>query len=244
MAAARAAQPARTKPNRAGADDIFSGTFLSSLKVHRSNFEEEVATAKAASAASPNAAKRSVQRPSSAVVQHAEGWQGAGMDLTKHKSRLELEKEAARAAQGNSRKPNHQQRPRTADLGSWGAGLADVTVKHKSALELMKENARDLPRTPVKTPNAKVGTGAGTSDWGLVRPKSALERAKEAAFESPFRKVKKLSPNSRMMAEWEGEAFGQQPVKKTELELDKEAWRLAEQKAQKEAQRRRIFARH
>ena len=209
--------------------DIFGGTFLSSLPTHMSKLEQDVAVAKAASAGDQRS--QHTKRPHSAKVQHATEWDGNGMDLTIRKSRLEIEKEQAIAANASAKKrsPRATTRISAVDLGDWGAGLAEVSVRHKSALERMKENAKELPRTPPRTPGAQPGSGAGNSDWGLVRPKSALERMKENTNRMDYSKKKKLSPNSRMMAEWEQhlEPLGSQPIRKTDLEREKEAWQRA-----------------
>ncbi|DBA72696.1 TPA: hypothetical protein ACH3X2_010232 [Trebouxia sp. C0005] len=172
---------------------------LGELGKHKSRLEKEkeaAAAARKAAGGSPALTKLpSYMRPTSASKAMQKG---LGEDVTKPKSRLEREKEAAAAAARTS----SEVRRSASGLGvrskvaeAWqGQGLESVMTKRKSKLEQDKENA--------------AGSAAASTSTSPTGSQKAL-------------------PAVRRSSGWGGQGLGEMKVHKSKLQKDKDAWAKA-----------------
>lgn len=147
--------------------------------------------------------------------------------LTKHKSRLEKDKEAATL---NAKKEQYiKQAVKTAV----GPSLSETLKIHKSRLQLEKEAAAVAAVQETKQPsqsgrrNASAYEGPSLSDTLIVH-KSKLELEKEAAAaDSAAITISADSTQRRSTSSWEGPGLDELKPHKSRLEKDKEAAAVA-----------------
>eukprot|EP00899_Mesostigma_viride_P025496 jgi/Mesvir1/6130/Mv00834-RA.1 len=265
-AAEESGQMRSSLPRPQAASSEMAGAGLGGVVIKKSKLELEKEALRAAEASGQTTRGPALPRSASSTpaAEVADG--GLGSMVVK-KSKLELEKEAAKATEAGGERALPGARPKSAVssvLVATGGGLGDMVVK-KSKLQLEQEalkaaeagseRASPGPQPKSATPSAAAATGGGLGD--MVVKKSKLQLEQEAA-RAATAETGGLGDNATGVASRgrpptpgkyapapasEAGGLGDLVVKKSRLELEKEALRAAEAAGEAVIRRGRATAR-